>query len=214
MKKLILKMSVSVDGYVAGPKGEADWIFKTAGSDVAKWDVAMLWDTGLHLMGSRTYQDMAVWWPTSKGVYAAPMNEIPKAVFSRRGLRAPDKKLTTASLKSSRAANRKEQGAKPSAAVLDSWLHPRVYTGKLATEIKRLKQGAGKALVAHGGASFARSLIETGLIDEYMLLVHPVILGRGMPIFSDVRRPRDLKLVKSVPFKAGAVMQIYRTTLR
>lgn len=214
MKKLILKMSVSIDGFVAGPKGEADWIFKSSGKDVAEWDIPILWKASHHLMGSRTYQDMAAWWPTSKGDYAAPMNEIPKVVFSRRGLRAPSKKLTTASLKSSQAANRKEQGAKPSAQVISSWVHPTVCTGKLSVEIKRLKQGSGKVLVAHGGASFARSLIETGLIDQYMLLVHPVILGRGMAIFSGLRRPIDLQLVDSVSFKAGAVMNIYRPAHR
>lgn len=209
MKKLILKMSVSIDGFVAGPKGEADWIFRTASNEVAKWDLDVLWNTSLHLMGSRTYQDMAAWWPTSKGEYAPVMNEIPKAVFSRRGVAAPDAKLTTKSLKSSRAANRGEQGAKASEKVWESWLHPQIYTGKLATEIKRLKRAPGKPLIAHGGASFARSLIGTGLVDEYLLLVHPIILGRGLPIFSDVARPIDLALVESIPFKSGAVMQIY-----
>lgn len=210
MKKLILKMSVSVDGFVAGPKGQSDWIFRTESQDLVKWDVARLWQASLHLMGSRTYQDMAAWWPTSKGKYAPPMNEIPKAVFSKHGVRPPTEKLTTAGLKDARAANRHEQGAKPSAAVLQSWLHPQVFTGKLATEIRRLKRGNGGPLIAHGGAGFARSLVATGLVDEYLLLVHPVLLGKGMPIFSELARPLDLKFVRSVPFKSGAVLQIYQ----
>ncbi|MEO5804127.1 MAG: dihydrofolate reductase family protein [Verrucomicrobiota bacterium] len=210
MKKLILKMSVTVDGFVGGPKGQLDWIFRTDSNDAAKWSIDMLWDTSLHLMGRRTYQDMAAWWPTSKGKYAAVMNKIPKAVFSRRGVGPPDKKLTTMGLKSARAANRGEQGANASAKVWESWLHPQICTGKLATEIKRLKQGSGKPLVAHGGAGFARSLIGTGLIDEYYLLVHPIILGQGLPIFSDLRRSLDLTLTESISFKSGAVAQIYR----
>jgi dihydrofolate reductase len=210
MKKLILKMSVSVDGFVGGPNEESDWIFSTGSSDSETWEVATVRNASLHLMGSRTYQDMAAWWPTSKSKFAAPMNHIPKAVFSRRGVRAPSKKLTTRGLKGAAASNPRERAGKPSAEVWESWLHPQVYTGRLATEIKRLKQGAGKPLLAHGGAGFARSLIRTGLIDEYHLLVHPVALGRGLPIFSDLRRRLDLTLIESIPFKGGAVAQIYR----
>ncbi len=210
MRKLVLKMSVTVDGFVAGPKGQMDWRFRTGCNDAAKWSIDMLWDTSLHLMGSRTYQDMAAFWPRSKHKFAPVMNEIPKAVFSRRGVGPPDKKLISKSLKSARAANPGQQGAKASAEIWESWLHPQICTGKLATEIKRLKRGSGKPLVAHGGASFARSLIGTGLIDEYYLLVHPVILGKGLPIFSDLRRPLDLTLIESISFKSGAVAQIYR----
>jgi dihydrofolate reductase len=72
MKKLIPKMSVSVDGFVGGPKGEIDWIFSTLSKDATKWEVDTLWDASLHLMGSRTYHDMAAWWPTSKEVFAPP----------------------------------------------------------------------------------------------------------------------------------------------
>lgn len=216
MKKLMLKMSVSVDGFVGGPKGELDWVFRTESNDADTWAVDTLWNASLHLMGRRTYQDMVAWWPTAKGKFAPVMNELPKAVFSRRGVSPPDRKridqlmeriLTTSGLESARASH---QGAQASAKVWESWLHPRICTGQLATEIKRLKQGSGKPLIAHGGAGFARSLIGTGLIDEYHLLVHPVVLGKGLPIFSNVSRPFDLTLIESIPFKSGAVAQIYR----
>jgi dihydrofolate reductase len=210
MKKLILKMSVSADGFVAGPKGEIDWLFATQSKDAAKWMLATLWDASLHLMGSRTYHDMAAWWPTSTEVFAPPMNEIPKAVFSRRGLKGPSKALTTMAVKNALAANGGKQGAKASARVWDSWLHPQFCTGDLAGEIRRLKRGTGKPLLAHGGASFARSLVQAGLVDEFRLLVHPVLLGRGLPIFSELPKPLYLELLKSVPFKSGAVAQVYR----
>lgn len=210
MKKLILKMSVTLDGFVGGPKGELDWVFRTESNDALKWEVDTVWNASRHLMGSRTYHDMAAWWPTSKDQCAPAMNEIPKTVFSRRGLGAPDKKLTSRALKSARAANPRQTNAKASVDVLQSWLHPQICTGKLSTEIKRLKQGPGKPLLAHGGAGFARSLIGTGLIDEYHLLIHPVVLGEGLPIFSEVRRPFDLALAESISFKSGAVAQIYR----
>jgi len=93
MKNLILKMSVSADGFVGGPKGEIDWIFATFSPDAAQWTIDTLWNAGLHLIGSRTYHDMAAWWPTSTEPFAPPMNEIPKAVFSRRGRRVRAKRL-------------------------------------------------------------------------------------------------------------------------
>jgi dihydrofolate reductase len=214
MKKLILRMNLSADGFVGGLKGEIDWIFATQNKAGETWRGGNLRAASMHLMGSRTYYDMASWWPTSKEEYAAPMNEIPKAVFSRRGIKKPHKKLTTAAVKDAQAANGSHQGAKASAQVWDSWLNPKVCTGNLATEIKRLKRGTGKPLLAHGGAGFARSLIKTGLIDEYQLLVHPVVLGQGLPIFTELPKPLALKLVESVTFKSGAVAHVYRPTTR
>lgn len=210
MKKLILKMSVSIDGFVAGPKGEIDWIFTTESKDAEKWEVDTLWNASLHLMGSRTYHDMAAWWPTSKEIFAPPMNEIPKGIFSRRGVLKPNKALTTRAVKHALAANPGKRGAKPSAQVWDSWLHPRFFSGDLSNEIKRLKSSSGKPLLAHGGAKFARSLVKTGLVDEYHLLVHPVLLGKGLPIFTELTKRRMLELVESLPFKSGAVAHVYR----
>ena len=84
MRKLVLKMSVSVDGFVSGPNGEVYWIFKT-GNGVTEWLVDTLWQAGVHAMGSRTYYNMAAFWPSSGAPLAAPMNEILKVVFSRKG---------------------------------------------------------------------------------------------------------------------------------
>jgi dihydrofolate reductase len=90
MRELILKMSLSVDGFVAGPNGELEWIFETMDREVTEWIVDTLWQAGVHIMGAATYRDMANYWP-NRGVqtaqtqpFAAPMNEIPKVVFSRR----------------------------------------------------------------------------------------------------------------------------------
>src|SRR5882757_791394 len=121
MKKLILKMSMSVDGFVGGPKGEIDWLFRSMSKDGAKWTLDTIWDASLHLMGSRTYHDMAAWWPTSTEAFARPMNEIPKAVFSRRGVKSPSKALTTTAIENARTANGDKQGAEASARVWESW---------------------------------------------------------------------------------------------
>ncbi len=83
MRKLNLKMEVSLDGFVGGPNGEVDWLFPDFDAEHAEWVVARLRSAGAHLMGSVTYRDMAAHWPRSDEPYAAPMNEIPKVVFSR-----------------------------------------------------------------------------------------------------------------------------------
>lgn len=83
-------------------------------------------------------------------------------------------------------------------------------SGDLAKEVADLKAKEGKPIIAHGGATFARSLIAAGLVDQYHLLVHPVALGSGLPIFSALTTPRRLHLVSAKAFPKGAVAHIHR----
>ncbi|MGA8815724.1 MAG: dihydrofolate reductase family protein [Xanthobacteraceae bacterium] len=208
MRELILKMSISIDGFVAAPDGGLRWVFDTD-HEARSWTVETVWNASLHIMGSRTFQDMAAYWPTSTEVFAPPMNQIPKAVFSRQGLAALKAANTTAALRDARANAGTGQSAQlqPGA---ESWAEAYVAAGALADEVAKLKAQDGKPIIAHGGASFARSLIAADLVDQYVLLVHPIALGKGLPIFSDIAMPRRLKLMSSKTFPAGAVAQIYR----
>jgi dihydrofolate reductase len=208
MRELILKMSISVDGFVGGPDGSIKWVFHND-PEATAWTVERVWNASLHIMGSRTFHDMAAYWPTSTEVYAPPMNQIPKAVFSKQGpalLKAAD---TTAALRDARANAGHGQAVdlQPGA---ESWAEAYVATGDLAKEVAKLKSEDGKPIVAHGGAGFARSLVASGLIDRYALLVHPIALGAGLPLFSDLASPRPLSLVSSTAFPGGAVAQVYR----
>ncbi len=83
-------------------------------------------------------------------------------------------------------------------------------SGDLTEEIARLKAQEGKPIIAHGGASFARSLVAQGLVDQYVLLVCPIALGKGLPLFSELAAPTPLRLISSKAFPGGAVAQIYR----
>jgi len=208
VRELILKMSMSIDGFVGDPDGALTWVF---GSDqeVIAWTVETVWNASLHIMGSRTFQDMVAFWPTSTEVFAPPMNQIPRAVFSRQGTAALKAATTTAALRDARANSGSDQSAElqPGA---ESWPQAYVASGDLAEEIAKLKAQDGKPIIAHGGASFARSLVAQGLVDQYALLVHPIALGKGLPIFSGLAAPRRLKLVSSRAFPGGAVAQIYR----
>lgn len=212
MRKLVLKMSVTLDGFVAGPNGEMDWVFKTASEDGKAWTVDRISQAGAHLMGHKTFNDMAAYWPNSSEVFAAPMNEIPKIVFSREGFDPSHRGESSAALKDAIQANRAEGGntvstLPPSA---KSWAEPTVITGDLAQGIKELKKQPGKALLAHGGAGFARNLVQTGLIDEFWLLTHPVAIGQGLGLFAGLKMPMYLKLVDTKSFSAGQLAHLYR----
>lgn len=194
MRELVLKMSMSLDGFVAGPDGEIQWMFGPD-QEAKAWSVRTVSNASLHVMGSRTFQAMAAHWPTSTDLFAPPMNEIPKAVFSKQG---------PAILQAARAAPLPPQ---PGA---ESWADAHVASGDLAEEIAALKACDGKPILAHGGAAFARSLVAHGLVDQYVLLVHPVALGRGLPLFSGLATPRPLRLTTLKAFPGGSVAQTYR----
>ena len=211
-RKLVLKMSVSLDGFVAGPSGEVDWIFRTSGgADSTEWILNTLREAGVHIMGSRSYYDMAAFWPFSDMPIASPMNEIPKVIFSRKGIKDGTRvDRTTLALAQAKARNAQRHGVTPTAAVLQSWAEPTVARGDLAEEVLRLKEQPGNFILAHGGARFAQSLVASGLIDEYRLGIHPVVLGRGLPLFSELRSPADLRLISVTPFDSGAVAAVYQ----
>jgi dihydrofolate reductase len=158
--------------------------------------VQYLWTAGLHIMGSRSFRDMAAWWPTSTDAFAGPMNQIPKAVFSSQGLALLD------SINPPPPAAALQPGA-------ESWADAHVASGDLAAEIAALKARAGKPIIAHGGVSFARSLVAAGLVDQFVLFVSPIALGKGLPLFADLAAPLPLKLVSSRAFPGGAMAQIY-----
>jgi dihydrofolate reductase len=209
MRELVLKMHMSIDGFVGAEDGGVKWIFETHDDAAVAWTVRVISDASLHIMGSRTFHDMAAYWPNSTEVFALPMNQIPKAVFSRRGTAMLREINTTAALRDARANARPDERAdlQPGG---DSWLKAYVASGDLTAEIAKLKVQDGKPIVAHGGAAFARSLVAAGLVDQYALSIHPVALGRGLALFSDLKAPRRFQLVSATQFPRGTVAQIYR----
>jgi dihydrofolate reductase len=209
MRELVLKMSMSLDGFVAGPEGDAKWVFG-ADPEAKAWAVETVWNASLHIMGSRSFHDMAAYWPTSTMPFAPPMNQIPKAVFSKQGPAVLKAAATTQGLRDALdRAGDTQTGQLQSGA--ESWAEAYVASGDLAQEITKLKAAMeGKPILAHGGARFARSLIAQNLVDVYALTIHPIVLGKGLAIFSDLPAPRPLKLVSSKAFPGGVVAQIYR----
>src|SRR5262245_3644933 len=83
MRELHMKMSRSVDGFVAGPDGKIDWIFSTGDAQSRAWVLDIVGNASLHIMGSKTYRDMLSWWPYSTEPFAEPMNAVAKAIFTQ-----------------------------------------------------------------------------------------------------------------------------------
>ena len=164
-------------------------------------------NASLHIMGSRSFQGMGAYWQTSADPFAPPMNQIPKAVFSRQGPAILGGMNTTAVLYAARA-HRPSAELQPGT---ESWAQAYVASGDLAAEIAKLKAQEGKPIIAHGGVGFARSLVAAGLVDQFALIVAPVALGKGLPLFSELAAPAPLKLMSSQAFPGGAVAQIYRS---
>jgi dihydrofolate reductase len=133
-------------------------------------------------MGRNTYEEMAEVWPVSDDPYAAPMNEIPKVVFSRTLERA-------------------------------EWAGSRIARGDLVEEIAALRGEPGKDMLAWGGAAFAQSLSRLALVDEYRLILQPVALGDGLPLFKDLTAPLQVELVEAQTYPTGAVLHVYRPAL-
>lgn len=202
MRKLILKMSVTVDGFAAEFDGKQPWIQKTGIEDkeAAAWTMEAIRGAGAHLMGSRTFRDMASYWPYSKEIFAGPMNTIPKVVFTHA------KKIDPDVIKPAPGVD----ATSPSSQALESWCTARIASGPLSEEVAKLKQEPGGPLIAYGGASFAQNLLRERLPDEVHLLVHPVAIGRGLPVFAAIDRAMRLEVVDVKRFPLGGVGHIYR----
>jgi dihydrofolate reductase len=185
MRKLILRISISIDGFIESSEGKLDFA-KSRSPEGAASVAEKIGQAGAHLMGRNAFCEMAPFWPTASGILAKPMNEIPKIVFSKKG-------FDPAQVSSAK-----------------SWAEAKVITGGLAEEITELKKQTGKDLVAHGGVEFAQNLVQTGLIDEFWIAMHPVAAGRGFSLFEKLSKPLYLKLIETKVFSTGTMAHVYR----
>lgn len=182
MRKLKLQMQITVDGFVAGPEGQLDWMTWDMDEKLIGF-INHLTDTSdTILLGRKMTDGFVKYW---EGVQKNPSS--PEFAFARKMVETP-KVVFSKTLSSVEGKNvRVESGAAPQA-------------------ISRLKEQAGKDIVVYGGATFVSSLIETGLIDELNLFVNPVAIGQGMHIFA-ARKP--LKITSSTAYPCGIVVNTY-----
>ncbi len=183
MRKVILSMMVSLDGFIEGPNRELDWTIVDKEIDTYADDLLSTADA--ILLGRRTYQLFVGFWPTAtteEEIIADKMNEIPKFVFSRTLDKAPWGKLNNA----------------------------RLVQENIAEEISNMKKQPGKNMVIFGGANLAQTFMQHDLIDEYRLLVQPIVLGSGTPLFKSGSDHIHLKLLKTQKFNSGVVGLYYQ----
>jgi dihydrofolate reductase len=194
MRQLVLKMSTSLDGYVAGTRAESDWMFRGSSPDSAAWVLETLRSADVHLLGRGLFEFWESFWPTQTTPMAAPVNGIPKALFTHDAAYRPQ--LHAATEETASAA---------------SWRDARVLSGDLAETIGRLKDEPGDGcILVNGGVAFARSLVAAGLVDEFRIPVLPVALGAGENVFTGLPEELDLELVSCTAFSGGALGLVYR----
>lgn len=186
MRKLKLQIQISVDGFVAGPKGELDWMTWDWDDELKKYVYGLTDSVDTILLGRKMTEGFISYWTdvvTNKPndteyEFARKMVDIPKIVFTK-------------------TLNKSE------------WENTRLAKGYIVEEVNQLKQQGGKGIIVYGGAGFVSSLIQHNLIDEYHVFINPVAIGKGMAVFKNLDSSFNLKLARSRAFDCGIVVNHY-----
>jgi dihydrofolate reductase len=182
MRKLKLQMQITVDGFVAGPQGQLDWMTWEMDEKLIAF-INHLTDTSdTILLGRKMTEGFVKYWEQ-----AASQPESPEYEFAQKMVNIPKIMFS----KTQRAVEGKNVN---------------VENGPLADAVNELKGRDGKDIIVYGGATFVASLIENGLIDELNLFVNPIAIGDGMRVFG-ARTP--LTLQSSTPYASGIVVDTY-----
>lgn len=186
MRKLKLQVQISVNGFIAKPGGELDWVTWNWGDDIKAYVTDLTNSMDTIILGRKLAEGFIPYWADVKANPDHPENEAgkkftdtPKIVFS---------KTLTKSL----------------------WDNTTVVNGDFVTEINKLKEKTGKAIIVYGGAKFVSSLIKENLIDEYYLFVNPVVIKEGLTIFGALPDMKKLKLAESIAFDCGINLLRYK----
>ena len=185
MRNIISFMHISLDGFVAGPNGEMDWIkadqeiFTYVGKRIGKGDTA--------LYGRVTYQMMESYWPTAADKPNASKHDIEHSEwYSKVHKVVLSKTLDKASL-----------------------TNTKIISDNLTKEITEVKKGEGEDILLFGSPTATHSLIQLNLIDGYWLFVNPIILGQSIPLFTDIKDKTKLKMLNTHQFVSGVIEMNY-----
>ncbi|MCG0069564.1 dihydrofolate reductase family protein [Streptomyces tricolor] len=184
MRSVTYSMSVSLDGYVVGPDGGFDWTVPD--EEVFRFATDEVREAGVHLLGRRLYETMLYW---------ETVDQNPSLDFSTLEFAAVWRSLPKVVFSTTLSA---VEG------------NARLASGGLAEEIERLRAEPGDGNIAIGGAGLAAEAAALGLIDEYRARVYPVLVGGGVPFFSQRERRVDLDLVETRTFSSRVVYLRYR----
>jgi len=176
---------MSVDGYIAGPNGEMDWLVWNWDDKLKKYVNELTEPVDTILLGRKMTEGFISYWTD-----AMTKPDNPDYAFAKKMIETP-KIVFTKTLKKSQ------------------WANTDIATGDLTDEINKLKSQKGKDIIVYGGASFDSSLITAGLIDEFQLFVNPAAIGNGLSIFKDLNKKQKFTLIKSIAFDSGIVLHHY-----
>jgi dihydrofolate reductase len=190
MRKLILQMQMTIDGFVAGPNGELDWMVWDWDDKIKAYVNRLTDSIDTILLGHKMTDGFISYW---SNVIKNP--EEPEYEFGK-------KMIDTPKVVFSKTLNK------------ISWPNTRLASGNLSEEINQLKNKQGKDIMVYGGASFVSALIENNLIDQYHLFINPVAIGCGMSIFGKLTDKKNLVLVYTEVFPCGIVVHQYRPGLQ
>ena len=181
MRKVISFMHISLDGFVAGPNGEMDWIkvdqeiFDHVGKRISGGDTA--------LYGRVTYQMMESYWPTAADKPNATRHDIEHSKWYQK----VHKVVLSKTMNETELSNTE------------------ILSDNLSGRINEIKHRAGSDILLFGSPTATHSLIQLNLIDGYWLFVNPIILGRGIPLFVDSKEKIRLKLLTTQHFTCGVI---------
>jgi dihydrofolate reductase len=184
MRRVTYSMSASLDGYIVGPDGSFDWPGFDA--EVFRFWIDEIRGVGVHLMGRRLYETM-LYWET-----ADQEGSLDEAEREWAGLWNPLPKVVFSTTLTEVQGN------------------ARLASGGLAEEIERLRAEPEESEIAIGGATLAAEAADLDLIDEYRVMIYPVLVGGGIPFFSHHERRVDLELVETRTFSSKVVYLNYR----
>jgi dihydrofolate reductase len=182
MRKVIMFNLVTLDGYFEGPNKDISW--HQVDEEFNQFAVEQLNSTAGLIFGRVTYQLMANFWPTPAG-----LNEEPATASKINSL---PKYVFSKTLKKV------------------MWNNSHLVNGDAVVELKKLKQQPGKDLFVFGSANLSSTFTRSGLIDEYRLMVNPVVLGVGVPLFKGYGEMLKMKLINVKIFRNGNVLHYYQ----
>jgi len=186
MPEILVFENITLDGFMSGPNGEIDWAIRD--DEVTQLSREGQGSVGLFLFGRVTYAMMASFWPTPAGKSANP---VFAQVLNETPKIAVSRTLTKA-----------------------DWQNTEIMNGLHRDRLLGLKQGQGPNIMIFGSGTIVNQLSALGLIDEYQLIVNPVVLGSGQRLFKDTREAMNLELVGTRTFKSGLVFLRYRPARR
>ena len=175
--------SISLDGFFTGANGDLSWAHGNEDAEWSAWVAGNAQGGGALLLGRITHDMMVKWWPTD-----AAKQAMPKVA---EGMNRMTKYVFSRSLKES------------------GWENTTILSGDLATEVKKLKTMDGPGITILGSGQIVAQLTSAGLIDSYQLVILPVAIGKGRPLFEGVNKQVGLRLKDSRTFKNGNVVLGY-----